>query len=101
MLYVITRTDDPRWSHLRETVLPRHAAYIEAHRDIIVAAGAYLHPLTDEVCGSMFIVQCTDYAAATRFINEDPSTQAGIFSRIEVWPWRQREGHIDLNSPSR
>ena len=88
MLYVLICTDKPNSTALRLEVRPRHLAYIEQHKVSIPIAGPFVSEDGVTMMGSLIVVEAADLAAAQEFSKSDPYTQAGLFSSVDIKPWR-------------
>ncbi len=86
MSYMIRTTPDPQKAELRASLVPAHGAYLERHKDVILAAGALLAE-DGTNCGGLLIVDVADRDAAERFVREDPF--APLFSSVEITCWRK------------
>lgn len=87
MLFTITCHDKPDHLALRMSTRPDHIAYAGQFTPDLVAAG----PLLDEAgqpCGSIFILDCTDRAAAEAFAAADPYAKAGLFGSTTILGFR-------------
>jgi uncharacterized protein YciI len=88
-LFVISYIDKPDSLALRMANREAHLAY--AHADDkpakVKLGGPYLDDKGD-MAGSLIIVEAPDKAAAVAFTKDDPYVRAGLFSSIEVRPFR-------------
>jgi uncharacterized protein YciI len=85
-LFVVTAADRPGSLDLRTAERPAHRAYLAEQAAILKIAG----PLLDDegaMCGSLFIVDVADRAAAEAFSAGDPFSKIGLFERVEIRPW--------------
>lgn len=94
-LFVISYIDKPNSLALRMKTREAHLAY--AHGDSAPAkvklGGPYLDE-KDDMAGSLIIVEAADKAAAMTFTEHDPYVKAGLFSSIDVRPYRLTIGSI-------
>ena len=88
MLYALICTDKPNSSALRAEVRPKHLAYIDSHKANVKIAGPFTSEDGQSMLGSLIIVEAADMAAARVFSANDPYAQAGLFSNVEIKPWR-------------
>ena len=88
MLYVIDCTD--KVGHLQTRLDNRdaHLNYLTSFSEQLVMAGPFLSD-TGDMIGSMLILDFESVEAAKAFCEEDPYTVAGLFSKVEIRPWRQ------------
>ena len=45
-----------------------------------------------EMCGSMFVIEAEDLAAAKAFSTDDPYAKAGLFASVEITPFNAALG---------
>ena len=88
MLYALICTDKPNSSAVRAEARPRHLAYIEAHKADVKVAGPFTSEDGASMVGSLIIIEAADLAAARAFAANDPYALAGLFSSVEIKPWR-------------
>jgi uncharacterized protein len=88
MLYALICTDKPNSTDVRLAARPRHLAYIDQHKERIPIAGPFLAEDGQTMAGSLIVLEATDLAAAKAFSAADPYTQAGLFSQVDIRPWR-------------
>ena len=91
MIFAAMCHDTPGLLDTRLTVRPAHLDYLNAHPDVVKAAGALLGP-DGNALGSLLILDCADQTAADAFCAGDPFAKAGLFGSVEVKPWRQAVG---------
>ncbi len=89
MPYAIQTRDKPGHGHVRAEVRDEHLAYLEAHKDKLLAAGALIDDDGSGGHGGILIVDTDDRAAAEAFIAGDPFTEAGLFESVSVTRWRK------------
>ena len=99
MIFVIHRLDAADRSADRHRLRDVHMAYLKTHSDKILAAGAYIDPATGRDIGSLFLLECRTLDEARAFARDDPFSEAGIFTEVKVWQWKQRVGSLDIASP--
>lgn len=88
-LFVISYVDKPNSLALRMANREAHLAY--AHADNKPAKVRLGGPYLDEkgdMAGSLIILEAPDRAAAVAFTESDPYVRAGLFSSIDVRPFR-------------
>jgi len=94
-LFVISYIDKPNSLALRMKTREAHLAY--AHGNDAPAKVRLGGPYLDEngdMAGSLIIVEAADQAAAIRFTKDDPYVKAGLFSSIDVRPYRLTIGSL-------
>lgn len=87
MLYALICTDKPGSLELRMKVRPDHVAFLQGLGNQLKAAG----PFTDDqgnMNGSLVIIEAADRAAAEAIAAADPYKKAGLFSAVEIKPWK-------------
>ena len=88
MLYVISCRDKENHLDLRMEVRPRHVEYLQSFADGLFAAGPTLDT-EGNMNGSVIILDCADMAAAQQFAANDPYALAGLFSSVDIYPWKK------------
>lgn len=91
MIFAAMCHDKPGLLETRLKNRPEHLDYLNAHPDVVKAAGALLGP-DGNAAGSLLILDCADQAAAQAFCAGDPFAKAGLFGSVEIKPWRQAVG---------
>ena len=86
MYFLIACKDRPGVLDQRMALRPEHLAYWEGLGDALKLAGPRL--ADDTPCGSFFVVEAEDMAAAQAMIDGDPFAKEGIFDRVEISPVR-------------
>ncbi|TVQ40308.1 MAG: YciI family protein [Geminicoccaceae bacterium] len=89
MPYAIITTDRADAGELRQQVRAEHLAYLDAHKQKLLAAGAKIADDGSGGSGSILLVDTDDRAEAEAFIANDPFALAGLFQSIEVVRWRK------------
>jgi uncharacterized protein len=87
MLFALICTDKPGSVELRMKVRPDHLTFLESLGSAVKGAG----PFTDDAgspTGSLILVEAQDRAAAEAVAARDPYAKAGLFSSVEVRPWK-------------
>jgi uncharacterized protein YciI len=86
MLFVIIGYDGPDGAKLRPGVRPAHLENLKPllEQGRMIVGG----PFTDGA-GSLMIVDMESEAEAWEFARNDPYTKHGIFTRLEVRPFRK------------
>jgi uncharacterized protein YciI len=92
-LFVLNCHDKPNSLALRMATREAHLAYAGPQRDILKLGGPHLDDNGD-MAGSLMIIDVPDRAAAEAFSANDPYTKAGLWSRVEITPFRITLGQL-------
>lgn len=94
-LFVISYIDKPNSLPLRMANRPAHLAYAHDEKNPakVKLGGPYLDD-TGEMAGSLIILEAPNKATAVRFTENDPYVKAGLFSSIDVRPYRLTMGNL-------
>ncbi len=87
MLFALICTDKPESVELRMKVRPDHLAFLEGLGSAMKGAG----PFTDDAgnpTGSLILVEAENRSAAETLAARDPYAKAGLFSSVEIRPWK-------------
>lgn len=95
-LFVILALDDPGTSALRQELQAGHVQHFRAHASRLAVAG----PLAGDAKGSIVIIDAESASDAEAFIKADPFYEAGIWHRIEIYPFRATSGRWAAADPS-
>lgn len=87
-LYALICTDRADAGDLRARTRERHLAYLDGAGATVKIAGPLLDAGGVRPVGSLLLVEATDLAAAKAFAAADPYAEAGLFSAVDVKPWR-------------
>ena len=93
-LFVLTCLDKPGALDLRMATREAHLAYADGCGDMVKLGG----PLLDErggMIGSLIIIEAEDRAAADSFSAADPYRKAGLFTSVDIRPFRAVRGSLD------
>jgi len=82
-LFAITCWDKPGALEARIQNRPDHVAYLKTQDAVIRVAGPQLDE-AGQMCGSLFVIEVEDLAAAQAFSAADPFNQRGIFGRVDI-----------------
>jgi hypothetical protein len=80
--FLITARDREGALEQRMALRPEHLAYWQGLGAAVKLGGPQLSD--DQPCGSFFLVEAADLAAAQAIAQGDPFARDGIFARIEV-----------------
>ncbi|KWR91076.1 YciI family protein [Cupriavidus sp. IDO] len=89
MPYLIETTDKPGQQHVRQASRPRHLAFLEASKALLLACGAKLNDDGTDAGGGIYIVDVDTREEAQRFIAADPFAEAGLFAEVRIVRWRK------------
>ena len=92
MLFAIICRDRPGGTALRAELRPKHLEWAKGYAAQIKLAGPFLSEDGQTMIGSMFLAEFADRAAAQAFNMADPYTTGGLFSSVEITPWRRTLG---------
>jgi uncharacterized protein YciI len=82
-LFAITCWDKPGALAARVENRPDHVAYLKTQDTVIRVAGPQLDE-NGQMCGSLFVIEVDDLAAAKAFSDGDPFLQRGIFGKVDI-----------------
>ena len=92
-LFVLHCLDKPNSLDLRLATREAHLAYVRPRIDILKLGGPLLEEKGD-MAGSLMIIEVDDRAAAEAFSAGDPYTQAGLWDRVEITPFKVTLGQL-------
>ena len=87
MLFALICTDKPNSLDLRQQSRPDHLKFLEGLGSSLKAAG----PFTDDEgkpTGSLVVIEAQNRAAITEIAGRDPYAVVGLFSSVEIKPWK-------------
>ncbi len=87
MLFALICTDKPASLELRMRVRPDHLAFLERLGSNLKAAGPFIDD-DGKPTGSLVIIKADDMSAAKAIASDDPYAIAGLFSSVEIKPWK-------------
>jgi uncharacterized protein len=87
MLFALICTDKPNSLDLRMSVRSDHLAYLSRLSSKMKAAGPFLDDANNP-CGSLVIIEAENRSEADAMAAKDPYAIAGLFSNVEIKPWR-------------
>ena len=87
MLYMVLCKDSPKSSQLRASTRPGHLNYLDSFK--IRFAGPFMSDTTEEMIGSLIILEANSLAEAKQFAANDPYNLAGLFESVEIKPFKQ------------
>lgn len=89
MPYMIETFDKPDHHELRLEVRDAHLAYLDAHKERLLACGAKLSDDGQHASGGIYLVDCETREQAQALIDNDPFSQADLFERVVICRWRK------------
>ncbi|MEN8656704.1 YciI family protein [Marivita sp.] len=87
MLIALIARDKSGALETRKANRDAHLAYIDA-TGVVNQAGPLLDD-TDQMIGSLIILDVADMAAAQSWADSDPYAKAGLFESVELIPWKR------------
>lgn len=97
MLFVLICRDRPGVGlERRMATRPAHLAYLQSLGDTVRCAGGLLDAQAAEPRGSLLIIEAETIEAARAIAAADPYAAADVFESVEVMPWRQAVGAVQL-----
>ena len=87
MLVALIARDNAGALETRKANREAHLAYIDA-TGVVDQAGPLLDE-TDQMIGSLVILNVADMAAARDWANNDPYAKAGLFESVDLIPWKR------------
>jgi uncharacterized protein YciI len=87
MLFALICTDKPGSVELRMKMRPDHLAFLDSLGAAVKGAG----PFTDDAgspTGSLILVEAENRSAVETLAAGDPYAKAGLFSSVEIRPWK-------------
>ncbi len=93
MMYVLICRDNPQGGlERRMATRPEHLEYLASLADKVRVGGAFLSDDEKEPRGSILIIEAASMDEAKAIADADPYAKAGVFSNVEILPWRQGAG---------
>jgi len=91
MLFVITAMDKEDSLALRMATRAAHFEYARA-TGVVKLGGPFLNANGDMI-GSLIIIEAADIGQARSWQESDPYAKAGLFSHVELHPWKATANH--------
>ena len=88
MHWLIKCRAKPAIDTLREATLPAHKNFLDGYADVTWYSGPMFSDDNKNAIGSLRLIEFSDRAAASTYINNDPYTTAGIFQSINIERWK-------------
>ena len=90
MLWAISRVAAPDFAAKREKGLKPHMDYLLSQKKILVLSGPTESDDCTKFLGALLIVNVNSRAEAQAFVDNDPFTKAGMFTKVTIT--RMRKG---------
>jgi uncharacterized protein YciI len=91
-LFVLTAIDKPNALELRMANRQAHIDYVRGSG--LVKIGGPLLDESENMRGSMLVIEAADLAAAQAFAAADPYKVAGLFETVEIHPFKLTLGSL-------
>ncbi len=88
MLFALICTDKPDGMPVRLANRPAHLDWLKAAGPRIKLAGPFLTEDGQAMTGSLLVIEADSMVEARELAAEDPYAKAGLFTRVELKPWR-------------
>ncbi|PWR20511.1 YciI family protein [Zavarzinia compransoris] len=88
MLYAVICTDIAEGMPIRQANRPAHLEWLKAAGGRMKIAGPFLSGDGQAMTGSLLVVEAADITEAREFLATDPYALAGLFSAVDIKPWR-------------
>lgn len=92
MLFAAICLDKPGHVDLRLATRAAHLAFLEEHAASVKLGGPFLNSAGEKPIGSLLILDCENEAAARALLEADPYAKAGLFTSVELKPWKRAVG---------
>jgi uncharacterized protein len=86
MLFAVLFEDRPDSVELRKSLLAAHLAWIEAHRQFVIAAGS-LRDAADVAQGGLWIVRAHNVGLVEAILHTDPFWSGGLRAGVKILRW--------------
>ena len=87
MLVALMAYDKDGAFELRKANRDAHVAYLKSS-DLVRQAGPFLNA-DGEMCGSLIILEVTEFHDAEKWAAADPYAHAGLFREMTLMPWNK------------
>lgn len=87
MLYAVISNDKKNHLDVRLEIRPKHLEYLKSLGKTLKFAGPFVDE-NDKPNGTLMVVEASSIDEAAAFAGNDPYAQAGLFSEVEIRPWR-------------
>jgi hypothetical protein len=89
MPFFIETFDKPGHAQMRIDERAAHLAFLDTHKDLLLACGAKLTDEGENAGGGVYVVDVQTREDAEQFIAKDPFALAGLFERVNIVRWRK------------
>jgi uncharacterized protein YciI len=89
MHFVVYCLDKTGHQKIRAANRAAHLEYLQQFLPQILFAGPLLDDGSDDMIGSLLVMEFADRAAAEAFAAGDPYGKAGLFASVRITPWRK------------
>lgn len=87
MLYAVISNDKKDHGKVRANTRPKHLEYLKSLGKTLKFAGPFLDN-NDEANGTLLVVEASSKDEAAALAANDPYAKAGLFTSVEIRPWR-------------
>lgn len=90
MFFVMFATDKPGHAQVRASVREPHRLYLRdpgTHKVRVHLGGPTLDEESEQMNGTMLVIEADSIDEVRAFVADDPYSQAGLFSAVEIRPW--------------
>jgi uncharacterized protein len=88
MLFAVYCLDKPDSQAVRAANRAMHLDHVARHEERILTAGPLFAEDGEAMVGSLLVLDFPDRAQLDLFLREDPYAKAGLFSKVDVRPYR-------------
>jgi uncharacterized protein len=89
MPFFVEVRDRPDRQQIRSERLQEHLAYLDANKEVLLAAGGLLNDEGTVPQGGVYILDCKDREKAEAFVDNEPFATSGLFEVVQVTRWRK------------
>ncbi|MEX2942201.1 YciI family protein [Serratia fonticola] len=89
MYFAVFATDKPGQGALRARIRPLHRVYLREHSHPVkvILGGPTLASETQEMNGTLMVIEAETVEQVHAFLTDDPYMQVGLFGELTVRPW--------------
>lgn len=88
MLYAVIAKDKDGGFELRKATRDTHLVFLKGLGDKVKVGGPFLNTEAQTMDGSLLIIEAGSQAEAEAMMAEDPYAKAGLFTSVEIRPWK-------------
>jgi uncharacterized protein len=89
VLYVILFEDDPSKADMRARYMADHLAFLEAHADVVRAAGPLVDTGDGSGAGGLWLVEADKIGNAEALCRADLFWPTGLRKSVRILEWKQ------------